>query len=82
MLAGVVVEIEDDIESWTLSGGSEWANFQIFANDLCELLNLPKPDPAAKNSKTDAYCSERPVTFIHTGSQSCVSSTFIAPVIS
>lgn len=63
------MDIEDFIARWKHSGGSERANFQTFANELCALLDLPKPDPATQHARTDAYCFERPVTFIHTGSQ-------------
>lgn len=64
------VNIEDFISRWKNSGGSERANFQTFANELCDILDLPRPDPATQHAQTDAYCFERPVTFIHTGSQS------------
>ncbi|MGY3437906.1 MULTISPECIES: class I SAM-dependent DNA methyltransferase [unclassified Marinovum] len=62
--------VEDFIAKWSLSGGSERANFQSFANELCDVLGVPTPDPATQHARSDAYCFERPVTFIHTGSQS------------
>ena len=34
------------IARWGKSGGSESANFQMFANELCDLLGLPPPDPS------------------------------------
>ncbi len=64
------MDLNDFIDRWTRSGGSERANFQSFATELCDLLGVPRPDPATKNARRDAYCFERPVTFIHTGSQS------------
>ncbi|TDL85815.1 class I SAM-dependent DNA methyltransferase [Meridianimarinicoccus aquatilis] len=64
------MDVEEFIARWTQSGGSERANFQSFANDLCDMLGVPRPDPATEQARTDAYCFERPVTFIHTGSQS------------
>ncbi|WGW04539.1 class I SAM-dependent DNA methyltransferase [Tropicibacter oceani] len=64
------MQIEEFISRWKNSGGSERANFQTFANELCDVLDLPRPDPATQHAKTDAYCFERPVTFIHTGSKS------------
>lgn len=63
------LNIEDFIKRWKGSGGSERANFQTFANELCDVLDLPKPAPATDNPATDGYRFERPVTFIHTGSQ-------------
>jgi hypothetical protein len=62
--------INDFIDRWKKSGGSESSNFQSFANELCDLLGVPKPDPATQHAKTDAYCFERPVTFLHTATQS------------
>ncbi|PTV95932.1 type II restriction/modification system DNA methylase subunit YeeA [Rhodobacter aestuarii] len=65
-----VLNIEDFIDRWKHSGGSERANFQTFANELCEVLDLPKPDPAKEATRANSYCFEHPVTFIHTGTQS------------
>lgn len=64
------MQVEDFITRWAKSEGSERANFQSFANELCDLLGVPRPDPATRNARHDAYCFERPVTFIHTESQS------------
>ena len=64
------MNVDDFITRWKASGGSEISNFQTFANELCDLIGVPKPDPATQNAKTDAYCFERPVTFIHTGTKS------------
>lgn len=61
---------EDFISRWKASGGSERANFQRFANELCEALGLPHPAPATESMRTNAYCFEHPVTFIHTSRQS------------
>lgn len=64
------MQVEQFIERWKQSGGSERANFQSFANDLTELLGVPRPDPATAQGQRDSYRFERPVTFLHTGSQS------------
>ncbi|MDX5391134.1 MAG: class I SAM-dependent DNA methyltransferase, partial [Rhodobacterales bacterium] len=64
------MQVDDFIERWSRSGGSERANFQTFANELCEVLDLPKPDPAKAATRDNSYCFEHPVTFIHTGTQS------------
>ena len=63
------MDIEHFISSWKQTGGSERANFQTFANELTELLGVPKPERATETGQTDSYRFERPVTFIHTGSQ-------------
>ncbi|WP_375573306.1 type IIL restriction-modification enzyme MmeI [Seohaeicola saemankumensis] len=64
------MRIKEFIDRWKQSGGSERANFQTFAHELCALLELPKPDPAQAATRANSYCFEYPVTFIHTGTQS------------
>ncbi len=61
--------IEDFITRWKNSGGSERANFQSFATELCDLLGVQRPSPATEASLANSYCFEHPVTFIHTGTQ-------------
>lgn len=64
------MEIEQFINRWKKSGGSERANFQTFANELCDVLGVPRPAPATQTATANSYCFEHPVTFIHTGTQS------------
>ena len=63
------MQVEDFLTRWKQSGGSERANFQTFANELCDLLGVARPAPASDTATADAYHFEHPVTFIHTGSQ-------------
>lgn len=67
---GFELLVDDFISRWKASGGSERANFQTFANELCEVLGLPRPAPATEATRANSYCFEHPVTFIHTGTQS------------
>ena len=64
------MDIETFIKRWKASGGSERANYQLFATDLAELLGVQKPDPAQAASKNNSYCIEHPVTFVPSGTQS------------
>ncbi len=64
------MDIDTFIERWEGSGGSERANFQSFANDLCDVLGVERPKPATEEASADAYRFERPVTMQHTGTQS------------
>jgi hypothetical protein len=64
------LQIDDFINRWKNSGGSERANFQTFANELCDALGVPRPAPATETTTANSYCFEHPVTFIHTGTQS------------
>lgn len=55
-------QLEDFIEKWSQSSGAERANFQSFANELCDLLNVSRPD-AAKRDANDSYVFEYGVKF-------------------
>jgi len=59
--------VEDFIVRWCASGGSESANFQTFASELCDMLGVERPKPAQSDGQADDYRFERPVTETHTG---------------
>jgi hypothetical protein len=58
-------QIDAFIARWSSAGGSERANYQLFITELCELLDLPKPEPARGDARDNAYVFERRVTFAH-----------------
>lgn len=60
-------EIEDFIDRWKPSGGSEMGNSQLFATELTDLLDVERPKPAMSDGQNNDYRFERPVTFTHTG---------------
>ncbi len=68
-MAGGNLQVEEFIQRWQTSGGSERANFQTFASELCDVLGLPRPSPATEAARANSYCFEHPVTFIHTNAQ-------------
>ena len=47
-------------ERWAPSGGAEHANYTLFLIELCQLLDLPVPDPT-KSRGDGAYVFERSV---------------------
>ena len=57
--------VEAFIARWQAAGGSERANYQLFITELCELLGLPKPEPAQAEAEENAYVFERRVVFRH-----------------
>ena len=57
--------IDAFIGRWHRSGGAESANFQTFANELCDLLSVPRPDPAQEQVERNDYVFERRVHFKH-----------------
>jgi len=57
--------IQTFITRWSSAGGTERANYQLFLNELCTLLELPGPDPAREDTRDNAYVFERRVVFRH-----------------
>ena len=53
------------IERWRGVTGSERANYQLFISGLCDLLDLPRPEPAHEDTRDNAYVFERRVAFAH-----------------
>ncbi|MDX9978920.1 MAG: class I SAM-dependent DNA methyltransferase [Lentisphaeria bacterium] len=49
------------IERWELSGAAERANCQLFLSELCDLLAVPRPDPATPDNAESAYVFERAI---------------------
>ena len=43
------------------SAAAERANYQLFLIELCDVLDVPRPDPATGDQERDAYVFERPV---------------------
>jgi hypothetical protein len=57
--------VEAFIARWRKSGGAERANYQLFLTELCDLLGVPKPDPAQESNQFNDYVFERSVVFKH-----------------
>lgn len=56
------MDIEAFIERWRHArGGAERANYQMFLTELCEALELPRPDPASDDTRSNDYVFERGV---------------------
>ena len=43
---------------WEASGAAERANYSMFLNELCDLLDVPRPDPAGPDDEKNAYVFE------------------------
>ena len=50
-------------QRWEGSGAAERANYSMFLNELCDLLEVPRPDPAGPDDEKNAYVFERAVPF-------------------
>jgi len=56
------MNVEDFIDRWTArEGGAERANYQMFLSDLCDVLGVPRPDPAGADHTRNDYVFERAV---------------------
>ena len=53
------------IHRWHNSGAAERANYALFLSELCDYLEVPRPDPAVADNTQNHYVFERPVTFRH-----------------
>ncbi|MGD9747195.1 MAG: class I SAM-dependent DNA methyltransferase [Verrucomicrobiales bacterium] len=53
--------VEAFLARWSASGGHERANYQLFLAELCDLLDVPRPDPARPENAANAYVFERSV---------------------
>lgn len=56
---------EKFIETWKDRDGNEMGNSQSFLNDLCDLLEVPRPHDPNEGGTREEYSFERPVTFKH-----------------
>lgn len=53
------MNVEQFIDRWKAArGGAERANYQMFLTELCEALDLPRPDPASHATTENDYVFE------------------------
>jgi hypothetical protein len=50
-------------ERWEQSAAAERANYQLFLSELCDFLDLPRPDPTRAEDALNTYVFEKSVTF-------------------
>ena len=56
------MDVEEFITRWTArEGGAERANYQMFLSELCDVLDVPRPDPAGADREQNDYVFERAV---------------------
>jgi hypothetical protein len=61
------MEIQTFISKWTASGAAERANKDAFLLELCDVLGVPRPDPATGDPERDLYVFERDAFLAHEG---------------
>ncbi len=52
------------VDRWSQSGAAERANYQLFLAELCDVLELPRPEPTQSDEAANAYVFERDVRFV------------------
>jgi SAM-dependent methyltransferase len=50
-------------ERWRQSAAAERANYQLFLSELCDFLDVPRPDPSRAEDHLNTYVFEKPVIF-------------------
>ena len=50
--------LEEFFRRWESSGAAERANYSMFLNELCDVLDVPRPDPAGPDDEHNAYVFE------------------------
>lgn len=58
-------EVTAFIAKWETSEAAERANYQTFLSELCDLLDVPRPDPTVNDDADNAYVFDRTLTFNH-----------------
>ena len=59
------MDVETFVAKWGASGGAERANYQLFLAELCDVLDVPRPDPTVPDDAHKAHVFEKAVTFCH-----------------
>lgn len=59
--------IQAFITKWQASGGAEKANAQSFLNELCDMLEVERPQPTTPDQRLNAYCFEKAIPNASTG---------------
>jgi hypothetical protein len=62
-LADDPAALDEFFRRWKASGAAERANYSMFLNELCDLLEVPRSDPAGPDDEKNAYVFERAVPF-------------------
>lgn len=58
----VADRVEPFIARWSAAEAAERANYQLFLTELCDLLEVPHPDPAGADNDNNAYVFDRAIT--------------------
>jgi hypothetical protein len=54
--------IDSFITRWENSGAAERANYQMFLSELCDLLDVPRPEPTSLDPENNLHVFDRAIT--------------------
>jgi hypothetical protein len=57
--------VEAFISRWESSGAAERANYQMFLAELCDVLEIPRPDPTSPDPSKNLYVFDRAITRVN-----------------
>src|SRR5690606_6175711 len=61
--SGPAMTAEEFVAKWKNSAAAELANSQSFLIELCDLLDVPRPEPTRAEEDLNLYTFEKAVTF-------------------
>ena len=57
--------IESFITRWENSGAAERANYQMFLSELCDIIEVPRPDPTSPDPAKNLHVFDRAITRVN-----------------
>lgn len=57
------ITAESFITRWKRSSASERANYALFLSELCDLIEVPRPDPSTSEEEANTYVIDKAVVF-------------------
>jgi len=57
--------IDSFITRWENSGAAERANYQMFLSELCDILEVPRPDPTSPDPAKNLHVFDRAITRVN-----------------
>jgi hypothetical protein len=54
----IPASFDEFFRRWEASGAAERANYSMFLNELCDLLEVSRPDPSDPDDDKNAYVFE------------------------
>jgi hypothetical protein len=65
MPAATPEQIDSFITRWENSGAAERANYQMFLSELCDILEVPRPDPTSPDPAKNLHVFDRAITRVN-----------------